>query len=138
MNDSCLSGLHAGIAVLSILSGMQDGRKREVADWLTWPLFIAGLVGLIGRAISLDLLPLGVSMFLLAAWYLDWLGGADVRCWIGLWGLWPLAGFLALGVSGLWGLVLVCRGRGKEKIPALVSTALAVGLLFVIQALFLS
>ena len=135
MNSSFSSLAHAGLAILSILAGRQDCRKREVADWLTWPPFVAGLMALVVRVADLDLLPLVVSLFLLAAWYLDWVGGADVRIWIGLWGLWPLAGFLALLVTGLWGLVLVLGGRGKEKIPALVSTALAVGSLFTFQQL---
>jgi hypothetical protein len=44
---------------------------------------------------------------------------------IGLWGLWPLAGLLGLVCMGLWGLVLVLRNRGKERIPAIVTVAFA-------------
>lgn len=126
---------HAGLAILSLLAGIQDWRKREVVDWLTWPPFFAGLIALVVRAVDLDLLPLGVSIFLLTAWYLNWIGAADVRIWIGLWGLWPLAGLLVLLLTGLWGLVIVLQGHGKEKIPALVSTAFAVGVLFAIEQL---
>ena len=46
MNSSFSALAHAGLAILSILAGRQDCRKREVADWLTWPLFFAGLMAL--------------------------------------------------------------------------------------------
>ena len=127
---------HTALTILVILAGIQDWRNREVTDWLTWPMFIGGIVSAILYAVRLDFLSLTVSIFLLIAWYFDWLGGADVRVLVGLWGLWPLAGFLALLVTGLWGLVLVLRKREKEKIPALVSTALAVALLFSMKVFF--
>ncbi len=106
---------HTVLTILVILAGIQDWRKREVTDWLTWPMFIGGIVSAILYAVRLDFSSLTVSIFLLIAWYFDWLGGADVRVLVGLWGLWPLAGFLALLATGLWGLVLVLRRRGKEN-----------------------
>ncbi len=122
---------HAALVCLAVLAGIQDWRKREVSDWLTWPPFLFGLASAIVNAVKhLDLLPLVVSVFLIVTWYCGWMGGADVRIFIGLWGLWPLAGLLALAGTGLWGLVLVLRKRGKEKIPALVSTGFAVCLTF--------
>ncbi len=125
---------HAMLALLSVLAGIQDWRKREVADWLTWPLFIFGLASAVVNAVKhLDFLPLTISIFLIVTWYFGWMGGADVRIFIGLWGLWPLAGLLALAATGLWGLVLVLRRRGKEKIPALVSTGFAVCLTFAME-----
>ena len=41
-------------------------------------------------------------------------------------GLWPLASFLGMVCTGLWGLVLVLRKRGRERIPALVTVAFGV------------
>lgn len=117
--------LHALIATLVIWSGLQDWSKREVADWLTWPLFVMGLGFAIFRAVRLDFLPLTISFFVLIVWYFNWLGGSDARILVGLWGLWPMAGLLGMVCTGLWGFVLVLCRRGKERIPALVTVAAA-------------
>jgi len=118
--------LHALTAALVVWGGLQDWHHREVADWLTWPLFVMGLGSAIFRAVRLDFLPLTISLFVLSVWYFNWLGGADVRVLVGLWGLWPLAGFLGMVCTGIWGLVLVLCKRGKERIPALVAVAFGV------------
>jgi Flp pilus assembly protein protease CpaA len=125
--------LHAVTAALLVWGGVQDWQKREVSDWLTWPLFLAGSIAAIVRAARLDTFPLLVSIFVLTAWYFNWLGGADARALIGLWGLWPLAGLLGMACTGLWGLALVLRKRGKERIPALVAIALAACLTFLLE-----
>jgi len=118
--------LHALTAALVIWGGCQDWRRREVADWLTWPLFVMGLGAAIVRAVHLDFLPLTISIFVLSVWYFNWLGGADARVLVGLWGLWPMAGLLGMICTGIWGLALVLRKRGKERIPALVTVTLGV------------
>jgi Flp pilus assembly protein protease CpaA len=123
-----LIAFHALTAALVVWGGLQDWSKREVADWLTWPLFVMGTISTILRAAHLDFLPLLISTFVLFAWYFNWLGGADARVLVGLWGLWPVAGFLGMACTGLWGLVLVLRKRGKERIPALVTVALGVSI----------
>jgi Flp pilus assembly protein protease CpaA len=127
---SCLPDIevafHALLAALVVWSGQQDWSKREVADWLTWPLFVIGFGSAIFRAVHLDLLPLTISFFILSVWYFNWLGGADARVLVGLLGLWPLAGLLGLICTGGWGLVLVLRKRGKERFPALVAVAFGV------------
>jgi Flp pilus assembly protein protease CpaA len=117
--------LHALTAALVIWGGCQDWNRREVADWLTWPFFVMGLGAAVCRAVHLDFLPLTISVFILTAWYFNWLGGADARMIVGLWGLWPLAGLLGILLTGLWGLGLVLRKRGKERIPALITVAIA-------------
>ena len=124
---SCLPDLkvafHALLAALVVLSGLQDWRRREVSDWLTWPLFVLGLGAAIFRAIHLDFLPLTISIFILSVWYFNWLGGADARVLVGLWGLWPIAGLMGMVCTGTWGLELVLRKREKERFPALVAVA---------------
>jgi Flp pilus assembly protein protease CpaA len=118
--------LHALTAVLVIWGGLQDWRQREVADWLTWPLFVMGLGTAVFRAVRLDFLPLTICVFILSVWYFNWLGGADARVMVGLWGLWPIAGLMGMVCTGMWGLVFVLRKCGKERIPALVTMAVGV------------
>lgn len=125
--------LRALAASLALIGGLQDWSRREVADWLTWPLFVAGAVYAVVRAAGLDILPLMVCTFVLTVWYFDWLGGADARVLIGLWGLWPLAGLLGMAGAGLWGLALVLRKRGRERFPALVAIAFGVALTFLLD-----
>lgn len=119
---------HALIAALVVWGGLQDWRRREVTDWLTWPLFVMGAIAAIGGAVLLDLIPLIVCVFVLTAWYFGWLGGADARVLVGLWGLWPLAGFLGIACTGVWGLALILRKQGRERIPALVTVAFGVAI----------
>ena len=57
--------LHALTAALVVWGGLQDWSKREVADWLTWPLFVMGFGSAIFRAVRLDFLPLTISIFVL-------------------------------------------------------------------------
>jgi Flp pilus assembly protein protease CpaA len=118
--------LHALLAALVIWSGLQDWNRREVADWLTWPLFVIGFGSAVFRAVHLDFLPLTISIFFLVVWYFNWLGGADARVLVGLWGLWPLAWLMGMVCTGLWGFVLVLCRRGMERIPALVAVAFGV------------
>jgi Flp pilus assembly protein protease CpaA len=125
--------LHALTAALVVWGGLQDWSKREVADWLTWPLFVMGFGAAILRAMHLDFLPLTISFFVLSVWYFNWLGGADARVLVGLWGLWPVAGLLGMFCTGIWGLVLVLRHRGKERIPALVTVAIGVLILLITE-----
>lgn len=124
---------HALIAALVVWGGFQDWHYREVADWLTWPLFVMGVIAAIGRSVSLDIFPITVAAFILTAWYSNWLGGADARVLVGLWGLWPAAGLFGMVCTGLWGLMLVLRRQGKERIPALVTVAIGTVILLVIQ-----
>ena len=125
--------LHALTAAVVIWGGCQDWRRREVADWLTWPLFVMGLGAAVFRAVHLNFLPLTISIFVLSVWYFNWLGGADARVLVGLWGLWPMAGLLGMLCTGLWGLVLILRKHGKERIPALVTVAFATAIQLLIE-----
>ena len=118
--------LHALTSALVIWGGCQDWRRREVADWLTWPLFVMGLGAAIVRALHLNFLPLTICIFVLSVWCFNWLGGADARVLVGLWGLWPIAGLMGMVFTGMWGLVFVLRKRGKERLPALVTVAVGV------------
>jgi len=125
--------LHALTAALVIWGGCQDWRSREVSDWLTWPLFVMGFGGAVFRAVHLNFLPLTICVFVLSVWYFNWLGGADARVLVGLWGLWPIAGLLGMVCTGVWGLVFVLRKRGKERLPALVTIAMGVAIQLFIE-----
>ena len=90
-----------------------------------------GLGSALFLAMRLEFLPLTISFFVLSVWYFNWLGGADARVLIDLWGLWPLAGLLGMVCTGLWSLMLVLRKRGKERIPALVTVGIGAIIQFI-------
>lgn len=127
--------LHLALTGLVILAGLQDWKKREVSNWITIPLFFLGIVFVILRVGNLDLLPVVVVAILAAAWTWKWMGGADVKILIGLWGLWPAAALWCMVGVGFWGLALVVRGNGKECFPALTVMAFWI---FVIMGFTLS
>ncbi|MGB8212004.1 MAG: hypothetical protein WCE68_00465 [Anaerolineales bacterium] len=126
---------HALVAIHVCLAGIQDWKKREVDNYLTWPLFLGGILTAIARILNLDLLPLIVIVFILVAWYSNWLGGADARIVIGLWGLWSAAGFLGLVSTGLWGFILILNKQKNEHIPALVAVTLGTAIMLAIEVL---
>ncbi len=68
----------------------------DLASVLHWS---SGRYRKLGAAV--EFLALLISIFLIAVRYFGWMGGADVRILIGLWGLWPLVGFLSLVSTGI-------------------------------------
>ncbi len=120
--------LHLALTGLLILAGLQDWKKREVSNWIMIPLFFLGITFVILRVGNLDLLPVIVAAILAAAWTWKWMGGADVKILIGLWGLWPAAGFVGLLAAAVWGLALILIRHRRDRFPAV--TAMAIGVIF--------
>jgi Flp pilus assembly protein protease CpaA len=117
--------LHFALTALVILGGIQDWREREVSNWISVPLFLVGIVAAALQVLSLEFVPLVAAGLLIFAWRHGWMGGADAKILIGLWGLWPAAAFWGMFGIGLWGLVLILRRKGQERFPALIMVAFA-------------
>jgi hypothetical protein len=72
----------------------------------------------------------GVMLFAMAvstlAAFKGWMGGADWKVLIGLFGLYPLAGFAALVVAGIWGSVLILMtGNRNTRFPGVTAFVFA-------------
>ena len=117
--------LHFALTALVILGGIQDWREREVSNWISVPLFLVGIVAAALRVLSLEFMPLLAAGLLIFVWKRGWMGGADAKILIGLWGLWPAAAFWGMFGVGIWGLVLMLRRKGQERFPALITVAFA-------------
>ena len=97
---------HLTLIILMCWMGWQDWKTREVSNALSIPLAMFGLVGLIFRLTvhePLAQISLVVVVVLTAAALRNWMGGADWKALVGLWGLWPLAGFTSIIGAGLFG-----------------------------------
>lgn len=131
----------AALTLVLLLAGIQDWRSREVSNWLSIPLWLAGLAGMLWRLVfHLDELALGillVFLLLTAAALLGWMGGADYKALVGLFGLWPLGGLAALLGCGLWGglAVLLSRDR-RAAFPGVSAMALSAALTFLAQVIY--
>ena len=69
-----------------------------------------------------------------AAAFKGWMGGADWKVLIGLFGLWPLAGFAALVVAGVWGsLVILFTGDRNARFPGVTAFAFGACLTFFVK-----
>ena len=67
------------------------------------------------------------------------MGGADWKVLVGLFGLWPVAGFVAILTAGLWGLVERVRKRDRNvRFPGIAAYAAATGLTFLIELFTMS
>jgi Flp pilus assembly protein protease CpaA len=117
MLSSELSILIALLPVL-VVAGVQDWRRGEVSNWITIPLFCLGVIAAMLRVfLSNDMLT-GVMLFAMAvstlAAFKGWMGGADWKVLVGLFGVYPIAGFAALIFAGIWGAVLMLKTKNRD------------------------
>ena len=124
------AGWYGALTLLLIVAGIQDWRTRDVSNWITIPLFAAGLMACAWRIITdpFNGIAIAIMIVLLSAviWKKDWMGGADWKVLIGLVGLWPLAGFISIIVAGFWGVVAIVQTRNpRVRFPAVSAFAAA-------------
>lgn len=128
---------HLVLVSLVCWMGWQDWKTREVSNWLSLPLWMLGMVGLAHRFLHGDPLApfsLLVIVLLTVAALRDWMGGADWKVLVGLWGLWTLGGLAALIGAGLWGMAAMIRTHDKNvSFPGIAAFALSLLLTFIVE-----
>jgi Flp pilus assembly protein protease CpaA len=110
------------VSVLA-LAAAQDVRTREVSNWISVPLFFAGLLGVIVREE-----PVITGFFILAVVLGVTRGGygpADGKILAGLVGVWPQAALLAAVLIPFFDLVW----RRYQTTPAPLVVSMAVAML---------
>jgi hypothetical protein len=136
------SNLLIGYGLLTLLvsiGGFQDWRTGEVSHWISLPLFGLGLLASISRVLfSADAAVAALCLFAIAVLTLaalnGWMGGADWKVLVGLFGLWPQAGFAALILSGVWGFFLMLRtGQRNARFPGVTVFAISAILTFIAE-----
>ncbi len=138
LSNSNFIGYGVLISILTI-GGVQDWHRGEVSNWISIPLFVLGVIAFILRAIIMDdLLVSTIHLFVMCVITLaalrGWMGGADWKVLIALFGMWPLAGFAALVVAGIWGgIAIVFNGDRNTRFPGVTAFAFAACLTFFIQ-----
>jgi Flp pilus assembly protein protease CpaA len=114
--------IHALLVSVLALAAVQDARTREVSNWISVPLFFAGLLGVIAHK------NLFLSGFFILAVVLGVVKGgygpADGKILAGLVGLWPQAALLAVVLIPLFDLAW--RKRSEAPAPLVVPMAIAV------------
>jgi Flp pilus assembly protein protease CpaA len=122
-----------------VMGGVQDWQTGEVSNWISIPLFFMGVLASILRLVIFDDTLMSVlSLFAMAvitlAAFKGWMGGADWKILTGLFGLWPLAGFVALIVAGLWGgIIILITGDRNARFPGVTAFAFAACLTFFVE-----
>jgi len=130
LSNHSLLGYGVLLCILTI-GGVQDWQTGEVSNWISIPLFLMGVIGAILRLLFLDdMLTSVLSIFAMTvvtlAAFKGWMGGADWKVLIGLFGLYPLAGFVALIVAGVWGgLAILLTGNRNVRFPGVTAFAFA-------------
>ncbi|MCJ7434972.1 MAG: prepilin peptidase [Anaerolineales bacterium] len=123
---------HLIVLFLMTAAGIQDLKTREVSNYITIPFFFAGLIANMIRAFSdiemFRLLVLFQAAVILAGYY-GWMGGADMKVFGGLLGLFPFAGIVAFIASGIVGAVVWgVTQRRDATFPAVAVSAFVVAL----------
>jgi Flp pilus assembly protein protease CpaA len=108
-----------------IIAAIQDARSREVSNWISLPVFIAGMVGLVVRQ-DVFLAALFI-LFVVLAMVKGGYGPADGKILAGLTGLWPQAALLAVVILPLFDLVWRrCRSTSAPLVvPMVIAVFLA-------------
>lgn len=127
--------------LLSVLmiGGVQDRRTGEVSNWISVPLFSMGAIAPILRLFLLEDISVNIfSIFVMGvityAAIKGWMGGADWKVLVGLFGVWPLAGFAALVVAGAWGGILILKtGDRNKRFPGVTAFAFAACLTYILM-----
>jgi len=127
--------------LLSVLmiGGVQDWRTGEVSNWISVPLFSMGAIAPILRLfllenISVNILSIFVMGVITYAAIKGWMGGADWKVLVGLFGVWPLAGFAALVVAGVWGGIIILKtGDRNRRFPGVTAFAFAACLTYILM-----
>ncbi|MBI1793397.1 MAG: prepilin peptidase [Chloroflexi bacterium] len=127
------------LTALVFLGGIQDWSRGEVSNWISIPLFAAGLTASVLRLFSRGqrMAGIAIGMIVLAltlSALKGWMGGADWKILVGLFGLWPFAGLTALAAAGVWGGVEMLRTRNPNaRFPGVTAFAFATALTFLAQ-----
>ena len=122
-----------------VIGGVQDWRTGEVSNWISVPLFSMGAIAPILRLFLLDNMSVNIlSLFVMGvityAAIKGWMGGADWKVLVGLFGVWPLAGFAALVVAGAWGGILILKtGDRNKRFPGVTAFAFAACLTYILM-----
>lgn len=122
--------IHFALVIILTWMGIQDRRTREVSNVLTIPMLAGGVVVMIIQLIARDHLAVVGSILIIAvltfAALRGWMGGADWKVLVGLFGLWPLAGFASLAGAGLFGAGAILWTRDRHvSFPAIYVFAVA-------------
>ena len=119
------------VLILMTVMGIQDLRARRVSNYLTVPFFFAGLLANALRFFNAAVFEQVVffqAIVIFAAYY-GWMGGADMKVFVGLLGLFPMLGLIALCVTGMWGAVVWTYSQNRDAtFPAVTVSAFAVAL----------
>ena len=82
----------------------------------------------------MSVLSLFAMVVITLAAFKGWMGGADWKVLIGLFGLYPLAGFAALVVAGIWGgFMILITGDRNARFPGVTAFAFAACLTFFVK-----
>lgn len=134
MSFDKLLWIHGLVLLVMVIGGVQDWKHAEVSNWLSIPFFFLGILALAVQAWqSGSWLVSAFQLFVISAWTIaawkGWMGGADWKMWIGLYGLWPLGGIAALLAAGIIGIL--CLLLGRRRFPGVTAFALGACLLAV-------
>ena len=110
------------LVLLCLYLTVHDLRYRKVPNWITLPLI---LIGIIVNFPGTPTLWLG-NIILLTAWGSGWMGGGDVKLWIGL--LWCTFSFWGDSVTLVMFLTLIFTAMAQILVRILAKKREVVGI----------
>lgn len=110
------------LVLLCLYLTVHDLRYRKVPNWITLPLI---LIGIIVNFPGTPTLWLG-NIILLTAWGSGWMGGGDVKLWIGL--LWCTFSFWGDSVTLVMFLTLIATAIAQILVRILAKKREVVGI----------
>jgi Flp pilus assembly protein protease CpaA len=102
------------LVLLCLFVTLYDLRYRRVPNWITLPLMLIGFVANFPGAPALWF----GSTLLLTAWGSGWMGGGDVKLWVGL--LWCTFSFWGESVPMIMFITLIITSMGQILVRILM------------------
>jgi Flp pilus assembly protein protease CpaA len=118
--------IRMGVVAWLVLCAIWDTRTGKIPNTLTLPALVLGGIatGLAGTE-SMGFYATALILAL-AAYFLGWMGGADVKILAALAGLWPLGLMTVLAGSFLWVVgrrIVSAKGNFRAGLPMALAAA---------------
>jgi Flp pilus assembly protein protease CpaA len=118
--------IRMGVVAWLVLCAIWDTRTGKIPNTLTLPALVLGGIAA-GLAGTESMAFYAVVLFISsAAYFLGWMGGADVKILAALAGLWPLGLMTVLAGSFLWVVgrrIVGAKGNFRAGLPMALAAA---------------
>lgn len=118
------------ILIWLVICAWSDWKSGEVSNWLTIPPLVGAAIYALVEGQTSMILFFGALGGLTLLFFLNAMGGADVKILSILAGIWPMAFWGALLAQGVWGVVVLLRKGRRTTFRAVPAISIGAVMVF--------